>query len=175
MSTAISYPGLVEPGIGALLRRSSEASHRVLYDRLGAAGFDDLRDSHYALFVFPGPHGARPTELAQRVGLSKQALNTLLNDLEAFGYLTRQPGSPDRREKILVLTERGLRFAAAAKAIVEGIERDLAGKLGQRRFAEFRAILAQIPAILVDIPSGPEQSTRQKPPGMSSGSSASRP
>lgn len=42
------------------------------------------------LFRFPGPQGMRPTELAGHVGLSKQALNHLLNELESLGYLTRQ-------------------------------------------------------------------------------------
>ena len=81
--------------IGALLRRASEATHRELFDRLQAAGFDDLRWAHFALFGFPGLHGLRPTELAERVGMSKQGLNALLNELDDFGYLTRRVAGPE--------------------------------------------------------------------------------
>ena len=90
--------------IGALLRRASEATHRELFDRLQAAGFDDLRWAHFALFGFPGLHGLRPTELAERVGMSKQGLNALLNELDDFGYLVRRPASGDGRHRVLELT-----------------------------------------------------------------------
>ena len=148
MSSAGRFPGLTEPMIGALLRQAYEATHLVLFERLHRAGFSDIRDSHFALFRFPGPHGVSPTELAQRVGLSKQALNPLLNELEAFGYLTRQPGDSDRRGRVLVLTERGLAFSAEIKSILIDIEAHLEQSLGPRRFSAFRSTARQIPKLL---------------------------
>jgi DNA-binding MarR family transcriptional regulator len=143
------YPGLTKPMIGALLREAYEATHRLLFTRLHEAGFADLRDSHFALFKFPGPHGVHPTELADRVGLSKQALNPLLNELEALGYLTRQADGGDRRQRVVLLTDRGFAFAAEIKAILEDIEAHLAAALGPRRFAAFRSVVAQVPDLIV--------------------------
>ena len=150
MSTG-SYPGLAEPRIGALLRLASEATHRVLLDRLHAAGFDDVRSSHFELFSFPGPEGMHPTELADRVGLSKQALNHLLNELESLGYLTRETTGTDGRHRVVRLTSRGLAFAAAAKTAVLAIEDELTGVLGERRMNGLKADLTAIPAGLKSI------------------------
>jgi DNA-binding MarR family transcriptional regulator len=145
MSTG-SYPGLTEPRIGALLRLASEATHRILLQRLHAAGFDDVRASHFELFKFPGPEGMHPTELADHVGLSKQALNHLLNELESLGYLTRQTTGTDGRHRVVRLTDRGLVFAAAVKAAVLAIEDELTIILGERRMTRLKADLTAIPA-----------------------------
>ena len=145
MSTC-SYPGLTEPRIGELLRLASEATHRALLERLHAAGFGDVRASHLELFRFPGPQGVRPTELADHVGLSKQALNHLLNELESLGYLTREAAGPDGRHRVVHLTGRGLEFSAAAKSAVLAIEAELTGILGEQRMADMTADLIAIPA-----------------------------
>lgn len=134
--------------LGAQLRAAGEASRRVLFARLRAAGYDDIRDVHHALFKYPGPHGMRPTELADHVGLSKQALNPLLNDLEAAGYLTRQATERDGRHRVLLLTERGEALLADAKAILEEIDTELAAEIGPRRYGTFRAVLSELPATL---------------------------
>ena len=98
MST-VEYPGPTRPMIGALLRRASEATHRELFDRLQAAGFDDLRWAHFALFGFPGLHGLRPTELAERVGMSKQGLNALIERARRLRLPHETGGGPDGRQR----------------------------------------------------------------------------
>ena len=133
--------------IGALLRRASEATHRELFNRLHSAGFDDLRWTHFALFVFPGMHGVRPTELAVRVGISKQALNALLNELDEFGYIIRQAAPQDGRHRVLELTPRGLELAAAMKRILEEIETTIGQRIGMRQLARVKAAAAEIAAM----------------------------
>ena len=59
-----------------------------------AAGFEELRMPHMAVLQFPGPDGVRPGLLAERAGMSKQAMNQLLRSLEALGYLVRSD-APD--------------------------------------------------------------------------------
>ena len=147
---SMDHPGLTEPMIGAFLRRASEATHRVLLGRLHEAGFADVRPAHFELFRFPGPDGVHPTELAERVGLSKQALNPLLNDLESFGYLTREPDQGDGRQRVLRLTGRGVAFVAATKEILEDIETTLSSHLGSRRYQQMRQAVACIPDALID-------------------------
>src|SRR5919108_5986918 len=85
------------PLIGALLRIPWEAVQRHMLARLHERGFDDLDAAHLNVFQYPGPHGARPSELATRLRISKQALNYLLGQLERLGYLERQPDPDDLR------------------------------------------------------------------------------
>src|SRR5262245_47232525 len=139
-----AYPGLTAPMIGALLRIAAERSHALLYARLREAGYGDLRPVHFALFQFPGPHGVRPVELAARLGMTKQALTPLLNDLERFGYLERRPAVEDGRGRVLRLTERGLAFVGAIKEIVTGIEAEWSARLGAERFAVVKEALQEL-------------------------------
>src|SRR5678815_1338803 len=75
--------------IGALLRVPAQAIQRRIISELNASGFEELRLPHMAVLQFPGPDGVRPGLLADRAGMSKQAMNQLLRSLEAVGYLAR--------------------------------------------------------------------------------------
>src|SRR5881227_374857 len=80
--------------IGALLRVPAQAIQRRIIHELNAAGFEGLSMPHMAVFRFPGPDGVRPGVLAERAGMSKQAMNRLLGSLEDLGYLARSD-APD--------------------------------------------------------------------------------
>src|SRR3954471_2586444 len=60
--------------IGSLLRVPAQAVQRRLIKELNASGFDELRLPHMAVLQFPGPDGVRPVALAERAGISKQAI-----------------------------------------------------------------------------------------------------
>lgn len=132
------------PMIGALLRMPWERVVRAMLERLHADGFDDLDIAHMNLILYPGPQGARPSELAAQRGMSKQAVNYLLGQLEALGYLQRQPDASDRRSKRIALTERGERAAHTIRAAVGDIERDWEAQLGQHRFAQLKTLLLEL-------------------------------
>lgn len=55
--------------------------------------------SNVAAIVCSGLHVYRPGELAARAGLSKQATNAILRDLEAGGYITLVPDPDDGRAR----------------------------------------------------------------------------
>ncbi len=76
--------------------------------------------------------------------MSKQAANYLLGQLEALGYLERQPDPSDRRSKRVALTNRGERAAYTIRDAVSDIERDWEGQLGQDRFAQLKALLLEL-------------------------------
>src|SRR6266480_7683419 len=95
------------PLIGALLRMPWDAVQQHMLDRLHETGFDDFDSAYLTVFQFPGPQGARPSELATRLRMSKQALNYLLGELERLGYLERRQDPDDLRSKRVVLTRRG--------------------------------------------------------------------
>ena len=132
------------PLIGALLRMPWDAVQRRMLERLHDRGFDDLDAAHLALFQYPGPQGARPTELAERLRMSKQAVGYLLGQLERLGYLERQPHAEDQRGKRIVVTTRGVRAIAVIREAVAEVEDEWAGRLGADRFAELRRLLQEL-------------------------------
>src|SRR5205085_3603498 len=131
------------PLIGALLRMPWEQVLRRMLTRLHEHGFDDLDAPHLNLLLYPGPQGARPSELAARRGMSKQAVNYLLGELERLGYLERHADPADRRSKRVALTPRGERAAYTIRDAVRGIEQDWENQLGQKRFAQLHSLLLE--------------------------------
>src|SRR3954452_4743214 len=132
------------PMIGALLRSPWEAVQRRMLERLHDQGFADLDFAHLSVFQYPGPQGARPSELAARLGITKQALNYLLGELERLDYLQRQPDPDDLRSKRVALTPRGASAIRVIREAVAEIETTWAQQLGPERFAEFRTVLLEL-------------------------------
>ncbi|TML29231.1 MAG: MarR family transcriptional regulator [Actinobacteria bacterium] len=129
------------PLIGALLRMPWEAVQRRMLERLHEQGFDDLDAAHLNVFQYPGPQAAKPSELASRLRISKQALNYLLGELERLGYLERRPDPDDLRAKRVALTRRGTSAIAVIRDAVAEIETEWEQQLGPRRFAQLRKLL----------------------------------
>lgn len=130
--------------IGALLRVPAEAIHRRIIRELNQAGFDELALPHMAIFRFPGPDGVRPGVLAERAGMSKQAMNRILGSLEELGYLVRSNDPDEARARIVKFTKRG--HAAYAKIIdvLHEIEKDWRAELGGKNFRRLKEILCRI-------------------------------
>ena len=125
------------PLIGALLRISWQAVRARIQRDLIASGFDDLGTAHLAVFQYPSPRGMRVTALADRAGMSRQAITYLIRELEGRGYLKRRPDPSDGRGEAAVRTIR---------ASVMSLEGEWEGELGGSRFAQFRSSLLAITA-----------------------------
>ena len=130
--------------IGALLRVPAEAIHRRIIRELNAAGFKGLSLAHMAVFRFPGPDGVRPGVLAERAGMSKQAMNRLLGTLEDLGYLARSDAPGEGRARIVHFTRRGHAAYAKAIEVLRDIEREWKAELGPRDFAKLKELLFRV-------------------------------
>ncbi len=130
--------------IGALLRVPAQAIHRRLIAGLNAAGFDELCLPHIAVFQFPGPDGVSPGLLADRAGISKQAMNQLLRSLEGFGYIVRATVPDDGRTRVVRLTKRGRAAYAKIVDILIHIEREWSTELGPKEFAQLKRLLGRV-------------------------------
>jgi predicted ArsR family transcriptional regulator len=68
---------------------------------------------HWPVLQWPGPAGQRPSVIAERAGISKQAVNQVLRDLERLGYVgasrrpARQPGPAGRADRARGRAGRG--------------------------------------------------------------------
>jgi DNA-binding MarR family transcriptional regulator len=115
-----------------------------MLERLHERGFDDLDAAHLNVFQYPGPQGARPSELATRLRISKQALNYLLGELERLDYLERRPDPHDLRSKRVALTRRGTSAVRVIREAVGEVENAWAQQLGSKRFSQLRGLLLEL-------------------------------
>lgn len=130
--------------IGALLRVPAQAVQRRIVKELNAAGFDELRLPHMAVLRFPGPDGARPGTLAERAGMTKQAMNQLLRSLEGLGYIVRSDAPDEGRARIVRFTKRGHAAWAKIHDVLRDIEREWSAELGSKDFAQLKQLLARV-------------------------------
>ncbi|MFI1186555.1 MarR family winged helix-turn-helix transcriptional regulator [Streptomyces californicus] len=138
---------LLEPDarLGALARRlAAIVTDRVQSD-LAAQGIVDLRPAHLRVFAALGHgDGARVTEIAERLGSTKQTVGPLVDELVATGYLHRRRDPADGRAKIVAFSPEGIVAAEAARRSAEGIDGRWADRVGAQRLAECRATLWEL-------------------------------
>ena len=137
-------PPIRTPLIGALLRMPYEAVHLRIVAEANAAGFDDLVPAHLAVLRYPGPDGRRPSELAEEAGMSRQAMNYLLGQLEALDYIIREDDPDDLRSKRVHFTKRGEELRDTIRQSVGTIERNLRDELGPSAYTQLRQLLVEL-------------------------------
>lgn len=135
-----------EPLVGALLRIPWEDLRRRQLEGLRNRGFDDIHEAYLSVFHWPGPQGLRPSELAARRGITRQALNHLLRQLEDAGYLTRTVHNGPGRATRIHLTRRGVALGRAMREIVTETEQEWSAHLGEDHFEQLRGLLTQLAA-----------------------------
>ena len=140
-------PGIEEvPYIGALLRMAHQEALSRLLKALADRGLGDINQAYFGLFQYPPIDGMRPIDLARRLGMSKQALNHLLGQLEKLGYLQRRHGQPNGHAAIY-LTERGWLVVESNVATMRQLEADWQRQLGKKRFANLKATLKELSGV----------------------------
>lgn len=129
------------PYVGAMLGVVWQWVRDQLYADVVAAGYDDLNAAHVGLWRYPGLDGLRPSQLADRVGITKQSVNDLLGHLEQHGYLSRVPDSADGRARVIRLTSKGWRLQRTIYAGAGAAQLRIEEILGPRRFAQLLSSL----------------------------------
>ncbi len=107
-----------------------------------------LRASHTTLLPHIALAGTRQTELAERLGVSKQAVHQLVAELEGLGVVERVRDPADARATLVRFTPRGARSLLDGLAVLAEIDREIAGVLGERAAASLHAALTKLDAWL---------------------------
>ncbi|MER5476652.1 MarR family transcriptional regulator [Streptomyces sp. NPDC002734] len=117
-------------------------------NRLDAAGYDDLRPMHGLVFQALRGAGATSSELAETLGVTKQAAGQIVDDLEKRGYVERRPHPAGGRRKLVVLTARAQEHLAVAGRTLHGLEAELAARLQESGLRLPRAELAALVRVM---------------------------
>jgi DNA-binding MarR family transcriptional regulator len=133
------------PYVGALLRQCLDHVRARIEADLRSAGFTDLQPVHLAVFSFPPPDGVRPSDLARRIRMSRQATNHIIGQLEALGYLERRAERKGERRRIY-LTPRTWGMVKVVHATLLEIQGEWAADIGPERFGDFMTTLRRLAA-----------------------------
>ena len=144
----------------------------ALQEHLVAAGFVDHRVVHHNVMAHVTYEGIRLTDLAERAGITKQAMSELVRDLVKLGYLRTGPDPKDGRAKLVTFTARGRQAVDAATDAFRKMDRALARRIGPRELGALRLSLRGV----LDTPLAPSSvRTRQGNAASPKGSGRSRP
>jgi DNA-binding MarR family transcriptional regulator len=105
-----------------------------------------LRPSHHRVIAHVPPEGITVTDLAERVGMTKQGIGQFVTQLTESGHLAVTLNPEDRRIRVVRRTAKGNAAARRLAGLMDGLEQTWADRVGERRYAEFRAILDDIAA-----------------------------
>lgn len=137
---ALRY-GMNEPLlVGALLRAFRWFDEAMLY-ALARRGWTELTRAQSILLGHIGPEGTRSSELARRLGVSRQAAHQTVHELKRAGLVELQPDPTNRGANLVVRTESGESCYQIARALFIDLERGLARRIGEDQVRNLRVAL----------------------------------
>lgn len=107
----------------------------------------DLPLSHARVFQRIDPAGSRMNDLAEAAQVSKQTLTSIVDQLEAQGYVRRSPSPHDARVRLVTITDRGQELIDLSQPVVAAIEATWTSHLGHARAAQLRQTLTALAEI----------------------------
>ena len=111
---------------------------------VAAAAELPLRPSQVRLLSLTPAAGMRVTDLAARVGMTKQALGEFVATLQEAGLVEVTVDQRDRRVRLVRPTAAGRRLQGQVESAIAEMERRWEEEAGPERWATFREVLAQI-------------------------------
>ncbi|MGW7529839.1 MarR family winged helix-turn-helix transcriptional regulator [Streptomyces sp. NPDC054783] len=126
------------------------AGFRTLIDgvhaELARQGHPNVRPAYGFALQAIGLEGSAASDIARRLGISKQAAGKTVDRLVVLGYAERTDDPADARRRLVRLTERGYDLLARSAAIFDRLRADWAAVLGEERLRaiedDLRAVAA---------------------------------
>ena len=140
-----------EESFAPALAAAGRALIATMMAEVANGGFNDVTPAFSSLMPLLDATGARPTTLAQRAGVTKQAISQLVRELEGRGYVEQVPDSTDTRAKIVRLTKRGVALQAASAEVRQKLQAIAVAKLGKLRVSRLRRDLIDLAAALEEM------------------------
>jgi DNA-binding MarR family transcriptional regulator len=141
----------IEDNFAPALAAAGRALTATMMAMLASRGFNDVTPAFSSLMPLLDATGARPTALAQRAGITKQAISQLVRELEVRGYVEQVADSTDTRAKIVRLTKRGVALHAASAEVRLEMQSVALAKLGKVKVSRLRRDLIELAAALEEM------------------------
>ncbi|WP_051333787.1 MarR family winged helix-turn-helix transcriptional regulator [Mesorhizobium sp. WSM3224] len=138
--------------VGWRLWQASRAWQAQFAAAMRATGHSWFSEARAGLLGHIPRGGTRQAALIERAATTKQAVQQLLDGLEAEGVLERLPDPRDGRGKLVRYTRKGLDALRDGDRIKLQIELGYIGRIGEQRFAALMDALRALDAARGDVP-----------------------
>lgn len=138
----MSEPHRLSGTVVWLLGRAAQRGHQLAQERLAAAG---IRKWHYAVLAALAEFGQQSqADIGRRLGLDRSDMVAVLNDLQADGYVGREPDPADRRRNIVTISESGRHALAGFDRLIAEADGHLLADLSTADRDRLVALLERI-------------------------------
>jgi DNA-binding MarR family transcriptional regulator len=132
-----------------VLMKAARLVNEQAVGRLRELTGQDIRPAHTSVFPHIDLEGTRLTEIAARMGMSKQAVGQLVSELVAMGSLERVPDPTDGRAKLIRFARRdGELVIFGGLAVLAEFQQGLMNALGADRIDRLHADLTALLEVL---------------------------
>jgi DNA-binding MarR family transcriptional regulator len=115
-----------------------------LHDRLHALGWADVRPAFGFVLLAARERPTSVTELAELMGVTKQAASKLVDAMVSSGYVRRGAGAEDGRQRPVSLTRRGEELLSAVEQVYTELEDGWAKMIGSSHVDRIRRDLMHV-------------------------------
>ncbi len=131
----------LEQPLGQALINANQWMSASLLHLIKAKGHKELTGAHLTFFCHLNCGVTHASEVARRMGISRQAVYKVTQELQRIGALELKEDPDDKRQKTIYMTELGERIALDVRAAMEEVESHLRSVVGEKRFAGMARIL----------------------------------
>jgi DNA-binding MarR family transcriptional regulator len=129
-----------------LLFKAARLLNERAIDRIRERTKRPVRLAHTTLLPHVDLEGTRLTDLAKRLGVSKQAAAQLVDELEEMGMLERVADPSDARAKLVRFSKKGQQGLLEGLGVLKEIEAEVRHLVGPDKMHVFRDVLGAIVA-----------------------------
>jgi DNA-binding MarR family transcriptional regulator len=139
---------LSRANLGFRLAKASQRWNELLAERFRRDGYPEVRPSYGSILVpLFEEDGLRMGELAERAGLSKQTMTTMVRLLERDGLVTRTRDPDDGRAWRIALTDRSNAFRPVAERALTELHALVGERLGASEVTRFQRFLEEVQSL----------------------------
>ena len=134
--------------LGFRLAKASQRWNELLVLRFRREGYGEVRPSYGSILVpLFEEDRLRMGELAQRAGLTKQTMTTMVRLLERDGLVIRERDPDDGRAFLVSLTDRSRSFRPVAARVLAELEALVEEHLSASDVAKFHRFLQEVQSL----------------------------
>ena len=127
-----------ETNLDQLLVRAFYWMDESLQQNIRKRGGPNVSHSQSMIIMAIGEGITRPSAIADRLGVSRQAIHQALRELIGIGLIELVPDPEDGRAKLATLSKTGLPIQKLAHGILCELEVELGKRIGKRRVNQLR-------------------------------------
>ncbi|MGV9454598.1 MarR family winged helix-turn-helix transcriptional regulator [Streptomyces sp. NPDC003635] len=131
------------PNLPQLLTEAKRWFDDALFASMEAAGEQPVTVAQAAVFATLDEQGTTISELARRIGVTRQTVHQAVHGLIGMGLLEQFPDPASARSRLIRPTAEGARVHRRAQAALAVIEQVLAERLGRAAVTALREALTE--------------------------------